>query len=105
MLGWRDPLQLTHRCHGLWDVRSIRSASDRLETQRVDALVDCSYRRVLGRLDSSGFPRCLRAQAAAARDGIRLPKAAKALHGIGMSPFSPGIGMSPFSPYASRLIR
>ena len=39
-------------------VVSIRSASDRLETQRLDAQVDCSYRRFLGCLDSwvSGFP-------------------------------------------------
>ena len=34
-------------------VVSIRSASDRLEALRVDALVDCSYRRVLRCLDSS----------------------------------------------------
>ncbi len=33
-------------------VVSIRSASDRLETQRLDAQVDCSYRRFLGCLDS-----------------------------------------------------
>ena len=36
-------------------VVSIRSASDRLETQRLDAQVDCSYRRFLGCLDSSTF--------------------------------------------------
>ena len=45
-------------------VVSIRSASDRLETQRLDAQVDCSYRRFLGCLDSARLPGTNRDQAA-----------------------------------------
>ena len=43
---------LTSSDHAHTTVVSIRSASDRLEAPRVDALVDCSDRRVCGCLDS-----------------------------------------------------
>jgi hypothetical protein len=55
---------LTSSDHADTTVVSIRSASDRLKDSSVDSLVDCSYRRVLGCLESlgvwnpSGIPQC-----------------------------------------------
>jgi hypothetical protein len=48
---------LTSDDHTLTTVVSTRSASDRLEAPRADALVDCSDRRVRGCLDSPAVTR------------------------------------------------